>query len=211
MRSGIIYCFAGPSGSGKTTLSEIFRKNLEGVVSRIVTVTTRAPRDGEVDGIDYHFWTSDEFINAVTKDLFFEHEVVHGNYYGTLKTSLQDVISSSRSSVIILDVKGAIKLKETFPNDVVNVFMTCTHIAELRRRIETRNTTQEDIKMRLAAASKELDTYSSNVQKFDYLIVNDNLETSWTILANITFHERVKRGDVLSFKDCTPKGQYSSS
>lgn len=201
MKSGIIFCFAGPSGSGKTTLSDIFRQKSAGSVSRITTVTTRAPRDGEVQSVDYYFWSEAEFLNGVDEGLFFEHEIVHGNRYGTLRQSLEKVVSSATVSSIILDVKGAIKLKETFPNDVVNVFMTCSHKNELRRRIQKRDTTEDDLQRRLSAASWELNTYSQNIHKFDYLIVNDDLEASWTVLMNIMCHERVKRGEPFNFED----------
>lgn len=201
MRRGIIFCFAGPSGSGKTTLSEMFRRKSNGSVSRITTVTTRAPRSGEVDGIDYHFWSEDYFRFALRDDLFFEHEKVHGNMYGTLSSSLEQVVTDRKMSLIILDVNGAIKLKNKFPDDVVNVFLTCSHRSELRRRIEERNTAPEDLTRRLNAAALELDIYKANVDKFDYLIVNDDLNVSWTVLSNIATHEGVKRGDVFRFAD----------
>lgn len=201
MKSGILFCFAGPSGSGKTTLSDLFRDKSEGSISRITTVTTRKPRDGEVSGVDYHFWSSEQFLAGVENNLFFEHEVVHGMHYGTLKKSLQDAVAGRGVSSIILDVNGAIKLKESSPADVVNVFLTCTHKQELYQRILKRNTTPDDLERRLNAASVEIATYTENVDKFDYLIVNDDLQASWTVLSNIMIHERVKRGDRLHFKD----------
>lgn len=200
MKSGIIFCFAGPSGSGKTTLADIFRKNSGGSVSRITTVTTRPPRNGEIDGVDYHFWGTGEFLHGVNSNLFFEHELVHGNMYGTLRSSLEEVIERKDTAAIILDVNGAIKLKETFPSDVVNVFMTCTNKEELRRRIEKRNTSTEDVNRRLSAASSELATYSENTDKFNYLIINDDIEASWTVLVNIMIHEKARRGKPLLFQ-----------
>lgn len=199
--SGIIYCFCGPSGSGKTTLANLYRSTSNGSVSRITTVTTRTPRDGEIDGVDYHFWSEDHFKRGVGDGVFFEFQEVHGQYYGTLKGSLEEVIARNLVSVIILDVHGAITLKDTFPNDTVNVFLTCSIREELRRRISGRNTPQEEVNRRLENAITELSVYSNNHSKFDYLIVNDDLSTSRSALVNITLHESVKRGRPLAFKE----------
>lgn len=199
--SGVIYCFSGPSGSGKTTLADVFRRTSNGTASRITTVTTRGPRPGEIDGVDYHFWEEPVFERAIRDDLFFEYEMVHGNFYGTLKGSLEDVIAKNEVGVIILDVNGALKLKDTFPENTINVFLTCTMKAELRRRIEERKSPPQEIERRLRNASAEVQTYSRYREKFDYLIVNDDLNIAAAALANITIHEAVKRGRSLTFKD----------
>lgn len=199
--SGTIYCFSGPSGSGKTTLADILRWTSKGQISRITTVTTRKPRSEEVDGIDYHFWSEEHFRRGIADHMFFEHEEVHGNLYGTLKGSLEEVIHQGQSAVIILDVYGAIKLKDTFPDNTVNVFLTCSTRAELRRRIEERGTLPEEVTRRLSRASKEHQTYSSDHRKFDYLIINDDLSTSRLALLNITAQQAVRAGKSLTFED----------
>jgi guanylate kinase len=200
-RWGTIYCFSGPSGSGKTTLADTFRKTSNGAVSRVTTVTTRAPRQGEVDGVDYYFWTDENFRRGIEDGMFFEHQQVHGNYYGTLKGSLEEVVARKDMAVIILDVLGAITLKDRYPLNAVNVFLTCSSKAELRRRIEARNTSPEEVERRLHNATVELQVYSTYHRKFDYLIVNDDLNTSKSSLINITLHEAVRQGRSLTFKD----------
>ena len=194
---GVIYCLCGPSGSGKTTLA-----NSCGI-PRVTTVTTRSPREGEVDGFDYYFWGEEIFRRGIEDQMFFEYEEVHGKFYGTLKGSLEEVIARNGTAVIILDVKGAMTLKETYPLNSVNVFLTCTNKGELRRRIEARKTSQEEVERRLKNATEELRAYSLNHEKFDYLILNDDLNTSKSSLLNITLHQGVKLGRPLVFKDET--------
>jgi guanylate kinase len=154
-----------------------------------------------LDGVDYHFWREEHFRRGIADNMFFEHEEVHGNLYGTLKGSLEEVISKDESAVIILDVYGAIRLKDTFPVNTVNVFLTCSTRDELRRRIESRGTSPDEVARRLGRASKELSVYSDEHQKFDYLIVNDDLSTSRLALQNITVQEGVRAGKCLRFED----------
>jgi len=200
VRSGIIFCFAGPSGSGKTTLADLFINSRKGQVSKVVTVTTRTPRLGEKHGLDYFFWTEDQFFQAVSVGLFFEHENVHGSNYGTLRSSLEEFVSSGKDAVIILDVNGAMTLKESFLKDSVTVFLTARSENELKNRIAERKSSPEEIERRLLAVSTELKAFSDNPTKFDYLIINDNIDQAYTSLRNITLHEYAKRGQPLNFE-----------
>lgn len=200
MKTGMIFCFAGPSGSGKTTLSDMLKKRSEGEISRLITVTTREPRLGEVNGIDYHFWSEEQFNQGIKDKLFFEHQVVHGKFYGTLKKTIRESILSSAQSVIILDVFGAINLKTQYPKDVINIFLTCTEKEELKRRIAERGTTPDDMEKRLNAVEFEILTYLEHPAKFDYLIVNDDIDVSYSALQNIKIHESIKRGSLFPLK-----------
>jgi guanylate kinase len=194
MDKGIIFCIAGPSGSGKTTLSNNITEISFGSVSRIVTVTTRPPRESEADGEDYHFWSNDRFARGVADDMFFEHENIHGHRYGTLNGSLEEIIESKKISIIILDVNGAIRLKNTFPNDSVTIFLTCKTKSELKDRIIQRKSTAHDINNRLNSAHSEIEVYNKNAHSFDYLIINETLSSSIHAFSNIIAHETVRRG-----------------
>lgn len=200
MKKGIIFCLAGPSGAGKTTLAESLRKH-NPFVKRITTVTTRAPRDGEADGVDYHFWNTDSFQDAIQNQLFFEHELVHGKYYGTLKGSLEDIISQKGIALIILDVNGAVNLKKTFPENCINIFITCSHRHELEKRLTARNTNPDEVKKRLSAADNEQVFFSKNINQFDCLILNDQFEIAFGSFLNVLKQEMVRQGRLLVFED----------
>lgn len=198
---GLIMCFAGPSGAGKTTLANTLLKSAGVHSGKIVTVTTRAPRGGEVDGADYFFWTKEKFEEGIEQNLFFETENVHGNRYGTLRGTIDSFVTEGRIGVIILDVKGALKLKEAYPSDTVTVFTTTSTKAELASRLVLRKSTVADAKKRLSAADKELEVYNNSVAMFDHLIITDVKHESNASLENILLHECVRRGKSFVFFD----------
>lgn len=198
LKRGFIYCLVGPSGSGKTTLAANLR---ERGVNKIITTTTRQPREGEVNGVDYFFISEEEFYWNSGQDNFFEWQRIHNNLYGTSKTLIESFISEGKIGVIILDVSGAAKLKETYLEDVVTIFMTTNSIDILAERLELRNTTSEDFAARFQAAKEDLIFYNNNINAFDYLMYTNHTEDAGAVLDSLFDHELVKRGKQLKFND----------
>ncbi|MDR0646081.1 MAG: guanylate kinase [Elusimicrobiota bacterium] len=161
---------SSPSGGGKTTVAnQILRRDKN--LSRVITATTRAPRRGEINGKDYHFWTAKRFESAVKNNLMAEWAKVHADYYGIPKISINGVIKKRRLPLLVIDVQGARTIKKIYKN-AVSIFMAPPNMAELKKRISARNDGTRDIKMRMQSAKKEM----AQIKFYDYLVVNDVLE-----------------------------------
>lgn len=198
LKRGFVFCLVGPSGSGKTTLAGILK---EKGVDKIITTTTRQPREGEVDGIDYFFVSKEQFLEDIAKNNFFEHVFVHENHYGTQKNVIEKVIQDGQMGAIILDVKGAFNLKETYLEDAVTIFLTTTQLVELESRLSNRNSGQEDKDTRLKAAKNELAFYNDHSEYFDYLMFTNHISEARAVLESVFIHEIVKRGTQLLFSE----------
>jgi len=157
-----------------------------------VSLTTRHPRPGEVDGCDYYFTTPEHFRKLIHEEAFLEWAKVHGEYYGTLKETTLEQLERGRDVLLEIDVQGALQVRRQVP-DTVMIFMVPPSWEALVERICCRGTeSEEQIRRRLAEAEKEIALYT----EYDYLIVNDRLEeTAGLINAVITAEKcRVKRG-----------------
>jgi len=164
---GKLFIVSGPSGSGKSTVTKLVKDRLNIPLS--ISATTRKPRNGEIDGKDYFFLTKETFEQKIKNDEFYEYANVHGNYYGTLK------------EVVEIDVQGALIAKEK-KKDAVLVFFRTKDMETLEKRLRNRNTdTEEVIQTRLKNALKELE-YE---KKYDYTIINNDIEESCRELINI--------------------------
>lgn len=162
---------SGPSGAGKDTLIDLWTAS-NPQIKRAVTATTRAPRQGEVNGVDYHFYSMEEMKSKIANDELLEHMNVFGNIYGTPKSSVDDVCDSGCIPVIRIDVQGAIELIPKMP-EAVSVFILPPSLVELRKRIEKRQTeTPEKIEERMDTAIAEI----MCSYFYDNQVVNDNLE-----------------------------------
>ena len=172
---GKIFIFSAPSGSGKTTIVQRVLASIPSL-SFSVSATTRARRGKEADGIDYHFISVEEFQRRIKNKEFLEWEEVYsGRYYGTLLSEVERIVSAGKSAVFDLDVLGGINVKKHYGDEAVAFFVKPPSLQELRDRLVNRGTeSEEEIERRLAKAEKEL-TYSP---QFDYIIVNDDLETA---------------------------------
>ncbi|MCX6803016.1 MAG: guanylate kinase [Candidatus Diapherotrites archaeon] len=163
-----LFIFTGPSGSGKTTIAENVLKKFK-VFKRVVTYTTRAPREGEMDGVDYHFVSRKEFEELLKKDAFLEHAVVYENSYGSLVSEVKELLSNKKSVLFVINVQGALSIMKKFPESVV-VFIKAPSIDVLRERLLKRGKDSiEIIKKRITSAKQELKLEN----KFKYVIVND--------------------------------------
>ena len=177
---GNLYIISAPSGTGKTTLCRIIMDTFSNI-SYSVSHTTRSPRNGEVDGIDYHFVSKDEFKAMVTEDKLAEWAEVHGNFYGTSVNYLNECLGRGNDILLDIDVKGAKQILKKYPN-AVTIFIMPPSMEALKDRLETRGTDASDvIEKRLVNAQTEI------LEKhfYKYIIINDDLKTAEQELTSI--------------------------
>jgi guanylate kinase len=163
---------SAPSGCGKTTIARaILKRHPEMLFS--VSATTRAQRNGEVDGKDYYFLTKQLFEEKIKKNELVEWEIIYDNYYGTPKSEIDRSLSSGHSMMFDIDVKGALTVKSKYPKDSVLIFIAPPSLEVLANRLRSRKTESEEVlQKRLQRVSMELE----KGKEFDHQVVNDNLE-----------------------------------
>ncbi|MBD5210238.1 MAG: guanylate kinase [Bacteroidales bacterium] len=171
--SGKLIIISAPSGCGKSTIIHDLtqRGNIDMTFS--VSATNRKPRQGEIDGVHYHFLSTAEFNDRIAAGDFLEYEEVYpGRFYGTLKSEINRALDAGKNIVLDIDVKGGVNVKEIYGNRAISIFIEPPSVDELRRRLENRGTeSREVIDERIARAEFEL----SLAPKFDTVVVNDNL------------------------------------
>lgn len=176
---GTLIVVSGPSGVGKGTIVKSLIKRRSDVVES-VSCTTRAPRQGEVHGREYYFLSKEEFLRRIEEDDFLEYDEHFGNYYGTPKSFVRETLKE-KSVILEIDVVGGLNAKKAFP-DCVLVMIAPPSVEELKRRLQSRGTeTDEQIENRLKRLEYEL----SQSEKYDYVIVNDCLESAIDALSDI--------------------------
>ncbi len=188
-RRGLLFVISSPSGAGKTTLSNRIRQSHDDLTLS-VSATTRAPRDGEIDGQDYHFMSETKFERLRDAGFFYEWAKVHGNLYGTPKEPVQAILAQGTDVLLDIDWQGAQQLLQERDQDVVSVFILPPSMKELRRRLESRAADSEAvIRRRLQGALEEI----THWLEYDYVLVNDDVdETAYTLDA-ILRAERARR------------------
>ncbi|TZE83419.1 guanylate kinase [Calorimonas adulescens] len=182
MNKGILIVISGPSGAGKGTIcKEVLKRDPSLCLS--VSATTRKPRSGEKEGVNYYFLDKAEFEEMIKNDQFLEWAEVYGNYYGTPKSYVEEKLKEGREVILEIDIQGAMKAREKFP-DGVFIFIVPPSMDELEKRIKGRATeTDEEIKLRFSKAFSEL----KYITKYDYIVVNDAVsEAAQKVLAIIT-------------------------
>jgi len=197
LNKGAILLLSGPSGCGKSSLLKNLYKNIDNYYFSIST-TTRSPRDGEQHGKEYYFVTKEEFEEDIKKDNFLEWAKVHDNYYGTSLKPIVKALEESKLVIFDIDVQGFKIVKEKLDHLTTSVFITTATLNELESRLINRATdSKETIKVRLENASQEL----QDLNLYDYLIVNDDLQTASNNLLNIANIAKLKTStiDIKSF------------
>lgn len=170
---GKIIVIAAPSGCGKSTIINALTEQGNLNLGFAVSATTRPPREGETDGVNYYFMTREAFRDAIAEGEFIEYEEVYpGRFYGTLRSEIERITGQGHNIILDLDVNGALSVKKAYGDGALSVFIEPPSVAELRRRLEARGTeTPESIDERVDRAEYEL----SKAPLFDRRIVNDNL------------------------------------
>lgn len=168
-KDGILIVISGPAGSGKGTVVKILREMIPDI-GFSVSATTRAPRPGEEDGVHYYFMSRDDFEESLARGEILEHTVYCGNYYGTLKSEANRVLSQGHDLILEIETDGAMQVKRQFP-DAVAVMLLPPDGKTLEARLRGRGTETDDvIRTRLAKAKEELVLS----EKYDYVVVNEN-------------------------------------
>jgi guanylate kinase len=173
VKTGRLVVLSGPSGSGKTTL---IRKALEPgdlPVRLAVSATTRPARPNELDGIHYHFWTSEKFLDAIHADKFLEHAKVYGHHYGTLLDEVFPYLAQGTNVLLEIDVQGGLQVREKCP-EAVFVFVRASSLEEYERRLRARQTDDPtSLEKRMVSAREEIAVGS---EQYEHQIINDNLD-----------------------------------
>ena len=184
-RKGMLLVISGPSGTGKGTLIERLMKEDPTLVFS-VSATTRAPRPGEIDGVHYHFVTNEQYDQLVGENAFVEYANVHGNRYGTLRSEVYERLERGENVVLDIDVQGALNVIAS-EKEKVSIFILPPSMKELRDRLTGRGTeTAEAVERRLHNAVWEI----SQKDKYEYKVINDDLETCLRTLQAIIEAEK---------------------
>jgi len=179
-KKGAIIAISAPSGTGKTTILRRILSDFPEIVFS-VSATTRKRRRNEVEGVDYFFITEEEFKKKIKNNEFVEWELFYDYYYGTFRDFIENCINNGKSVILEVDVHGAVEIKRIYP-DANLIYIAPPSLEELRIRLKKRQTeNEEDLKKRIERAKMEL----SHKDKFDYFIINNDLNTAYYEIKNL--------------------------
>lgn len=187
-KNGVVLVLSGPSGAGKSSLIKKIEDDI-GAHYFSISTTTRDIREGEVDGIDYHFVSEKEFKQDIEDDNFLEHATVHGNHYGTSLKPVREALHEGKLVIFDIDVQGNTAVNNRLGDITTSVFITPPTLSELKRRLVNRSTdTQDVIDGRIKMAKREI----QRISEYDFLVVNDDLDTAADVLRQIAITARLK-------------------
>ena len=189
--NGAVLVLSGPSGAGKSSLVHKIIDDI-GECYFSISTTTRPMREGEVDGVDYHFVDKEEFEREIEDEQFLEYALVHGNYYGTSMRPVKEALQEGKLVIFDIDVQGNSAVQNRLGDITTSVFITPPTLSELKRRLQNRSTdTKEVIEKRLQMAKKEI----QRVSEYEYLLINDDLESAADKLRVIATTARFKKSN----------------
>ncbi len=188
LSTGAVLVLSGPSGAGKSSLIGRIIDQI-GPTYFSISTTTRPMRDGEVNGVHYHFVTEAEFKAGVEQEMFLEYAIVHGNYYGTSMEPVKQALREGKLVIFDIDVQGHDAVQSRLGDITTSVFITTPSLEVLKQRLHKRSTDSESvIAKRIEMAKREV----QRITEYDYLIVNDDLEQAADILVSIAKAARMK-------------------
>lgn len=196
---------SGPSGAGKSTLVSKLFKEFKDELYFSISSTTRAPREGEIHGMHYYFISENAFKNGIERGDFLEWARVHEYYYGTSLKQTQDALNAGKIVIFDIDVQGFNIAKAQLGEEIVSIFITTKCKEELQKRLMKRNAdAMKDLSKRLENASDEM----KELVKYDYLIINENLERSYEALRSILLAQKfeTKRQNIKEIQTIWNKG-----
>lgn len=180
MRKGLLILISGPSGTGKGTVCDLLRQK-HPEISYSISATTRQPRPGEQDGVNYYFYTKEKFREMIDQGQLLEWAEVYGNFYGTPKQKVLDRLDAGEDILLEIDTQGALNVMKVMPEGLF-IFLLPPSLEELADRLKGRGTeTEESLHRRLGAAVDEIKLAT----KYRYVVVNDKVEDAQEIIANI--------------------------
>lgn len=186
--SGAILVLSGPSGAGKSSLINEIIDHI-GPTYFSISTTTRAMREGEKDGVHYHFVSEEEFKKEIENEMFLEYALVHGNYYGTSLGPVKQALKEGKLVIFDIDVQGHDAVQNRLGDITTSVFITTPSLKILKERLEKRSTdSQEIINKRIEMAKREV----QRISEYDYLIVNDVLQEAAEVMVSIAKAARMK-------------------
>lgn len=198
-KKGLLIVISGPSGTGKGTICKSLVEKGNFLIS--VSATTRQPRKGEVEGVNYYFLTKEEFKSKIENDDFIEYAEVYGNYYGTPKSKALNYIENGINVILEIDIQGALNVKKSYP-DGVFIFILPPSMDELKNRISSRGSeTQKSLMIRFKSAYEEI-KYAS---KYNYVVVNDTVDMAVKRIQSIIIAEQCRtdrvKGNILGLEE----------
>ena len=193
---GTLVVLSGPSGTGKGTVCGVVRNHLGDAVRYSISATTRKPRTGEEHGREYFFFSKEEFEALRDQNGFLEWAQVYDNYYGTPRAFVEEVLASGKDCILEIDPQGALQVRQA-TDEAVLVFIAPPSLEELRNRLTGRGTeSAEEVEKRLSCAESEL----AYRDKYDYIIINDDVETAAAKMEAILLAEKCRSGRNLELK-----------
>ena len=187
-KNGVVLVLSGPSGAGKSSLINKIADDIGDYYFSIST-TTRPIREGEEDGVHYHFVSKEDFLKDIDEDNFLEYATVHGNYYGTSLKPVRKALSEGKLVIFDIDVQGNTAINNRLGDITTSVFITPPSLSELKHRLINRSTdTHEVINSRIKMAKREI----QRIAEYDYLVINDDIDMAASVLKQIAITARLK-------------------